>query len=112
MTQAITSTRFRDNTRRALEDAQLQKALTRAEVGFIGRRAGAVAKLPEYDALRDESRDIKDHALAHLDLYLERYEERVTESGGQVHWAATPEERMSAGLKPAPDMRAAATARD
>ena len=99
MTQAITSTRFRENTRRALKDAQLQKALTRAEVGFIGRRRGAVAKLPEYDALRDEARDIKDHALAHLDLYLERYEERVIESGGQVHWAATPEEARATVLE-------------
>ena len=99
MTQAITSTRFRENTRRALEDAQLQKALTRAEVGFIGRRRGSVAKLPEYEALCDESRDIKDHALSHLDLYLERYEARVTESGGHVHWAATPEEARAAVLE-------------
>jgi L-lactate dehydrogenase complex protein LldF len=106
MTQAITSTRFRQNTRRALEDAQLQKALTRAEVGFIGRRRGAVAKLPEYDALCDEARDIKDHALAHLDLYLERYEERVTESGGHVHWAATPEEARAAVLEICKRLRA------
>ena len=34
----------------------------------------ADAKLPEFEALRDEARDIKDHTLAHLDLYLEAYE--------------------------------------
>ena len=46
------------------------------------------AKLPEFEALRDSARDIKNHALDHLDLYLEAYEEKVTAAGGQVHWAA------------------------
>ncbi len=32
------------------------------------------------------------HVLAHLDLYLEEYEKRVTESGGHVHWAETAED--------------------
>ena len=31
-------------------------------------------RLPEFDALRDSARDIKNHALANLDLYLEAYE--------------------------------------
>ena len=52
--------------------------------GFIGKRA-ARSKLPEFDALRDDARAIKDHTLAHLDLYLEAYERKVIESGGQVH---------------------------
>ena len=30
--------------------------------------------------------------LAHLDHYLERYEEQVTAAGGIVHWCQTPEE--------------------
>ncbi len=47
------------------------------------------AKLPEFDALREEARAIKDHTLAHLDLYLEAYERKVTESGGHVHYAPT-----------------------
>jgi L-lactate dehydrogenase complex protein LldF len=88
----VTSPRFKENARRALKDPNLQKALGRAESGFVARRRNAVAKLPEYDALRDQARDIKDHALAHLDLYLEIYERKVTEAGGKVHWAATAED--------------------
>ena len=38
------------------------------------------------------ARDIKNHTLAHLDLYLEAYEEKVREAGGEVHCAETAEE--------------------
>ena len=52
----------------------------------------AVEALPEFDRLRDNARDIKDHTLANLDLYLEAYEAKVIEAGGQVHWAETAEQ--------------------
>ena len=39
--------------------------------------------------MRDSARDIKDHTLAHLDLYLEAYEAKVLAAGGHVHYAAT-----------------------
>jgi L-lactate dehydrogenase complex protein LldF len=51
-----------------------------------------VERLPEFDALRDSARAIKDHTLAHLDLYLQAYERKVTESGGRVHYARTAAE--------------------
>ncbi|MEC9342897.1 MAG: LutB/LldF family L-lactate oxidation iron-sulfur protein, partial [Pseudomonadota bacterium] len=51
------------------------------------KRANAAAALPEFEALRDSARDIKNHTLAHLDLYLEAFEDRVTAQGGKVHWA-------------------------
>ncbi len=92
MTQAVNSPHFKENARKALDDAFLQKALARSEKGFIERRKAAVEKLPEYDALRDSARDLKDHILAHLDIYLEAYEKNVIASGGHVHWAATAEE--------------------
>ena len=60
--------------------------------GFIDKRRKAIDALPEFDALRDQARDIKDHTLAHLDLYLEAYEAKVIASGGHVHWAETAED--------------------
>jgi L-lactate dehydrogenase complex protein LldF len=87
-----TSPQFKDNARRALADGELQSALAKVKRGFIDKRAAAVANLPEFDALRDSARDIKDHTLAHLDLYLERYEEKVTASGGHAHYARTAAE--------------------
>jgi L-lactate dehydrogenase complex protein LldF len=92
MSQPVTSRRFNERAKDALGDASLQKSLSRFETGFIERRKAAVARLPEYDALRDSARDLKDHILAHLDLYLEAYEKNVIASGGHVHWAATAEE--------------------
>jgi L-lactate dehydrogenase complex protein LldF len=56
---------------------------------FVEKRANAALRLPEFEALRDSARDIKDHTLAHLDLYLEAYEAKVIAAGGHVHYAAT-----------------------
>lgn len=78
---------FRAAARRALADAGLQQALARSRSGFVGRRREAVALLPEFEALRDQARAAKDHALAHLDVYLQEFEARVHRAGGQVHWA-------------------------
>ncbi|MHA1569973.1 MAG: lactate utilization protein B, partial [Alphaproteobacteria bacterium] len=89
---------FKQNARRALADASLQRALGLMRTGFIGRRAAAAARLPEFDDLRDHARRIKDHTLAHLDFYLERYERKVVETGGTVHWARTAEDARQAVL--------------
>jgi len=88
----VRSRRFKENTREALADAQLQRALKNVPRGFIDKRAKAKARLPEFEALREEARAIKDHTMAHLDLYLEHYENKVTAAGGQVHYAATAQE--------------------
>ena len=73
---------------------RLQRALPHAR-NFMSRRADAVARLPEFDALRDSARDIKDHTLAHLDLYLEAYERKVVEAGGHVHYARDADEAIA-----------------
>ncbi len=88
MAQA-TSQRFKQNAHAALADADLQRSLGILESNFIARRKAVADKLPEFDALRDAARDIKNHTLAHLDLYLEEYESRVVAQGGHVHYAAT-----------------------
>ena len=89
---------FPDNVSRALADGKLQYAMTETGPRFIQMRAKAREALPEFDQLRDQARDIKDHVLANLDVYLERYEARVRASGGQVHWAETPDEARAAIL--------------
>jgi L-lactate dehydrogenase complex protein LldF len=88
----ITSPAFKENARLALADPQLQQALGNVRSGFIDKRETAVDALPEFEALRDSARAIKDHALQNLDLYLEAYEAKVLASGGHVHWAETAED--------------------
>jgi hypothetical protein len=99
MTAHVTSPQFKQNATRALADDQLQKAMSNVRQGFIDKRAAVAAKLPEFEALRDSARDIKNHALQNLDLYLERWEEKVTAAGGQVHWARTADEACGAVLR-------------
>jgi L-lactate dehydrogenase complex protein LldF len=98
MTVHATSPQFKENARAALADVQLQGALSHVKRGFIERRQAAAEKLPEFEALRDASRDIKNHTLAHLDLYLEAYEAKVAASGGHVHYARNAEEARDIAL--------------
>src|SRR5258708_8099757 len=80
---------FKDNVDAALADPNLQDSLSKLKVGFSERRRQAAERLPEFEALRDRARDIKTHALANLDFYLEEFERKVTALGGHVHWAPT-----------------------
>lgn len=84
----ILSPNFKANSRQALDDEQLQKAMRHVRSNFVQKRAKAAAELPEFDELRDNARDLKNHVLEHLDHYLEAYEAKVSESGGKVHWAS------------------------
>jgi L-lactate dehydrogenase complex protein LldF len=88
-----TSRTFKENARHALGDERLQRALGMLmREGFPARRARAVARLPEFEALREEGKAIKDHVLENLDFYLETFERNVIASGGKVHWCRTAEE--------------------
>ncbi len=76
----------------AIHDPRLQAALANASGGFVHKRAQQVSALAEFEALRERARDLKEHVLANLDAYLERYEAEVTRQGGHVHWASTAED--------------------
>jgi L-lactate dehydrogenase complex protein LldF len=90
--------RFQDNAQGAMADAGLQRALARAKPQFAKKRAAAAAGLPEFEQFRDIAKDIKDHAIAHLDFYLETYAAAVEARGGTVHWASTAEDARQAVL--------------
>ena len=73
----------------ALTDEPLQRALADVPAGFVAGRQRARAELPEFDRLRRTARDIRDHTLAHLDVYLETFEANATKAGSEVHWASS-----------------------
>ncbi len=85
----VTAHAFKANARQALADKQLQRALSGLPGGLVAQRTAARAKLPEFEALREIGRDIKNHTLANLDLYLEAWEKKATAAGANVHWAPT-----------------------
>lgn len=83
---------FKQRAARAVLDESLREALGNVQEGFAGKRAIAVSELPEFEKIRQHAKDIKNHVLENLDLYLEEFEKNVKASGGHVHWAQTPEE--------------------
>ncbi|MGB0507286.1 MAG: LUD domain-containing protein, partial [Pikeienuella sp.] len=95
MTHTPTSSAFRQNARDALVDQNLQAALQAGGSAFVTKRSAAAGGVPEFEELRDAARDLKNHTLANLDLYLAHYEQQVTEAGGHVHWAETAEDARS-----------------
>lgn len=79
---------FQIGARAALADKRLQSQLERTLTnGFQQKRLRGMSRLPEYEDLRDKARDLKNHVLDHLDVYLERFELEVQKAGGHVHWA-------------------------
>ena len=78
---------FPKAARKAVADSQLRANLSHATHTIRAKRAGAVAELTDWEQLRQAAKQIKDHTLASLDVYLERLEAAVTANGGQVHWA-------------------------
>jgi L-lactate dehydrogenase complex protein LldF len=83
---------FKENARQALADPNLAAALGRMTRGLVPKRAEAVAALPEYEALSERARELKDHVLGNLDHYLEVFEKNCTAAGGQVHWCPTADD--------------------
>jgi L-lactate dehydrogenase complex protein LldF len=78
---------FPKAARRALADSQLRRNIGHATSTIRAKRARVVSEVDDWEALRDAGAEIKERALRHLDVHLERLEEAVTQTGGTVHWA-------------------------
>jgi L-lactate dehydrogenase complex protein LldF len=50
------------------------------------KRDAAAAAVPDFEELRTRAAALKDHVLDHLDVLLERFEERARAAGAVVHW--------------------------
>lgn len=81
-----TSLSFSANAARAQADADLQSALDKLQRDTRTGRQAIIARLPEFEALRDRAVAIKDHTLENLDHYLEKFEANVIDAGGHMHW--------------------------
>jgi L-lactate dehydrogenase complex protein LldF len=84
--------KFQDAARLSLADVQLRHNMGKATQTIRGKRAKVVEELPDWEALREAGRAIKDRTLRHLDDFLVQLEDAVTRAGGVVHWAQGAEE--------------------
>src|SRR5881296_3657000 len=76
----------------ALADPTLQQALVRLTDTLMAGNLKGYAALADSSELRDHAKRIKEHALAHLDQYLEQLEQSLQNLGATVHWAVDAEE--------------------
>jgi L-lactate dehydrogenase complex protein LldF len=69
-------------------DEKLRTAVSTATTKQWYGRQLRLTDLPDSDKLRTLAGDIKQHALDHLDYYLEQFTAQVEAAGGHVHFAA------------------------
>lgn len=79
--------KFEKAAKQALENTQLRRNMGKATQTIRAKRAAVVGELPDWQALREAGRAIKERTLRHLDHYLLQLEESVKRAGGHVHWA-------------------------
>src|SRR5687768_13106967 len=80
---------FHELSVKAAGDERLKRAIELAVMRQDGGRVSRLRDLPNPDALRDLAGRIKQHALDHLDFYLEQLEANVKRNGGHVHYASS-----------------------
>ena len=83
-----TSRQFRQLAGQALTDETLRAALHDVERVMPVIRQAAFDQLEDPETMFDRASAIRDRTLAELDVYLEAFEQKVEQLGGQVHWAA------------------------
>lgn len=109
MSAQAQSETFRSSYRQALTNSNLRQTLSKATSQFVVARNNAASDLgaEEWERLRNNARQIKDHTLLRLDCYLEEFSTNVERLGGHVHWAASAAEanRYIAGIAAARHVR-------
>jgi len=83
---------FHSVSTKAAGDERLKKAVNNATMRQYTGRQLKLLELPDADKLRTLAGQIKQHALDHLDYYLEQLQLNVEKNGGQVHFASTADE--------------------
>lgn len=83
---------FIPNSEQALEDVQLQTALTRAKSGFVDKRRKAIALVDDFEHLKQQAQAAKQRALDNLPALLDQFAAQLRANGGQLHRADTPEQ--------------------
>jgi L-lactate dehydrogenase complex protein LldF len=82
---------FQENSKKALENPDLQTAHQRATAHYFKARERSTQGL-DLETLREDCRKIRQDSLDHLDRYLLQFEEAFQKRGGVVLWAQDAQE--------------------
>ena len=90
----IKTQQFPKAAAQALASDQIQRALARVSEGFDGARQRAIKELSTevWERYREQGRQVKEHAIEHLDYYLGLLADNVQRNGGVVHFARDSKE--------------------
>ena len=83
---------FHEAAKAPLNNAQLRKNIGKATHAIRAKRISLTDELPDWEALREAGSAIKADVMRNLDTYLLQLEQKVTDAGGRVHWAADADE--------------------
>lgn len=70
-----------------VRDTQMRKNVRHATEVIQNKRARVVGERPDWQALREAGKRLREHTLEHLDTYLQEFERNCIRAGGHVHWA-------------------------
>lgn len=101
-----TANAFHRQAKDALHDAVLTKALRNATDKFAERRTAAIDAVPDWQALREQARQVKDATVANLADYIEQFADNAERAGATVHWARDGDEACAIVGKIAADNQA------
>ena len=94
---------FHERVGEALEDDFLRRSVRETQDRLREGRLRAAEDWGDWEALRSRGEAIRRHTVENLDVYLDRFAERVEEAGGRIFFADTAEEarryilRLAAG---------------
>jgi L-lactate dehydrogenase complex protein LldF len=83
---------FEAAAKKVLQDTQIRHNVRHATDVIRKKRNRVVDEMPDWQALRETARRIKEHTMRHLDIYLQQFEDACTRAGGKVHWARDADE--------------------
>ncbi len=77
---------------KGIQDPFMRNAVSGAQERLRTRRLDAAEELGNWEDWRSHGEEIRQHVLENLDYYLYQLSEKVSERGGHVYFAQTPEE--------------------
>lgn len=90
---------FEQKASEKLRDGRLQENLKRLSGKFVNARASSILEIEDFEGTRTAAVNIRNRTLEHLDIWLETFERKATESGATVLFARTPKEAADLVVK-------------
>ncbi len=83
---------FYENARKILSNPTVVEAVQKATMHALEKRRQTIARIPDFEELRDKARTAKEEILRDFDGYLEKFKENARKNGFVIHEAGDARE--------------------